>query len=217
MKSFFNKKNFFYSIIILLPILFIILLEFLLQIFNYGVDLSIVAKVERSGKEYYTLNQYVGKRYFKENRFYYRKGIHDFFEVDKKPNTIRVFCFGASTTAGFPFEYNAIPSEFLRTRLVSALPSKNIEVINTAIAATNSFTVAEFADKLTEYKPDLYIIYMGQNEFYGAFGVGSTISIGKSRALIKTFLWLQNFKAFQLIKDIIFSVTDYFSSDTPNT
>ncbi|MFZ0453986.1 MAG: tetratricopeptide repeat protein [Ignavibacteriaceae bacterium] len=211
-----KKKNIFRVILFLIPFLFLFSLEIILRLIGYGPDLSIVAKIQRNGKEYYTMNQLVGNRYFNENRLFYRKGSHDFFEVNKSPNTIRVFCFGASTMAGFPYEYDAIPSEFLRDRLIDAFPYKNIEVINTAIAATNSYTVSEFVNELSHYKPDLFIIYMGQNEFYGAFGVGSTISIGKSRWLIKTFLWLQQFKTFLFLKNIVSSISNYFKPSNVN-
>ncbi len=207
-----TKQNIFRLILVLIPFIILILLEAILRLTGYGTDLSIVAAINRNDKNYYTMNQLVGNRYFDENRLFYRKGSHDYFEVNKSPNTVRVFCFGASTTAGFPYEYNAIPSEFLRDRLIDALPGKNIEVINTAIAATNSYTVAEFVNELRSYKPDLFIIYMGQNEFYGAFGIGSTISIGGSRWLIKTYLWMQQFKTFQLIKSIISYLSSYFNA-----
>ncbi len=204
-----RKKNIFRIILILLPFIILALLELTLRLFGYDNDLKIVSTIERNGKNYYTMNQLVGKRYFGKERLYYRKGSHDFFEVNKQPNTIRVFCFGASTMAGFPYEYNAIPSEFLRDRLTYAFPHKNIEVINTAIAATNSFTVVQFAEKLVHYKPDLFIVYMGQNEFYGVYGVGSTISIGKSRWMINTYLWFEQFKTFLLLKDFISTITNW--------
>lgn len=208
-----SKKKLFRIVLVLIPFGLFFILEIILRITGYEDELDFVSKIERNGKEYYTINQLVGKRYFGKDRFYYRKGSHDYFEVNKSPNTIRVFCFGESSMAGFPFEYNAIPSEFLRDRLVAALPNKNIEVINSAIAATNSFTVDEFADVLAKYKPDLFVVYMGQNEFYGVYGVGSTISVGKNRWLIETYLWLVQFKTFLLLKNAINSVTGIFSSE----
>ncbi|MFA3784137.1 tetratricopeptide repeat protein [Melioribacteraceae bacterium 4301-Me] len=207
----YTKKNIFRLILIITPFSLLFLLEMALRISGYENELQIVSTIKRNGKSYYTMNQLVGKRYFGKDRFYYRKGTHDFFEVNKSPNTIRVFCFGASTTAGFPYEYNATPAEFLRERLSAAFPDKNIEVINTAIDATNSFTVVEFAKELVNYEPDLFVVYMGQNEFYGVYGVGSTISVGKSRWLIKTNLWLQNFKTFLLIKNFIRWITEFVS------
>ncbi len=206
-----HKQNIFRLILVLIPLIVLFLLELILRVTGYENELKIIATVERNGRSYYTMNQLVGKRYFGKDRFYYRKGVHDFFEVNKSPKTIRIFCFGASTTAGFPYEYNATPSEFLRERLSAAFPNKNIEVINTAIDATNSFTVVEFVKELVNYKPDLFVIYMGQNEFYGAYGVGSTISIGKSRWLIKANLWLQNFKTFLLVKNFINWITGLVS------
>jgi tetratricopeptide (TPR) repeat protein len=208
-----SKKFIFRVILVLIPFVFFLLLELALRVSGYSDDQELVSKVERNSKEYYTINQLVGKRYFNKERMYYRKGSHDYFEINKSPQTIRVFCLGASTMAGFPYEYNAIPSEFLRDRLAAAFPDKNIEVINTAIAATNSFTVDEFADELVEYKPDLFIIYMGQNEFYGVYGVGSTISLGKSRSLIKTYLWLEHFKTFLLLKSMINSISSLFGTE----
>lgn len=208
-----SKKNFFRLILIFIPIGVFFILEIALRIAGYEDDLNFVSRVELNGKDFYTINQLVGKRYFGKNRFYYRKGSHDYFEVNKSPNTIRVFCFGESTTAGFPYEYNAIPSEFLRERLKTAFPDKNIEVINTAIAATSSYTIDEFADVLVHYKPDLFVVYMGQNEFYGVYGVGSTISAGKSRAIIKTYLWFQQFRTFLLLKNAINYVESLFRHD----
>ncbi len=209
------KKNIFRAALILIPVTIILLLEIILRITGYDDELNYVSQIERNGKNYYTMNQLVGKRYFGKDRLYYRKGAHDYFEVNKQPNTIRIFCLGASTMAGFPYEYNAIPSEFLRERLAKAFPQKNIEVINTAIAATNSFTVLQFEKQLIDYKPDLFIVYMGQNEFYGVYGVGSTISIGKSRWLIKTYLWLSQFKTFLLVKDAVNTLTGFFKKEKP--
>ncbi len=208
-----TKKYIFRIILVLIPFALFLFLELALRAFGYADDLKFISTIERNGRQYYTINQFVGKRYFNKERLYYRKGSHDYFEVNKSPSTIRVFCFGASSMAGFPYEYNAIPSEFLRERLVAAFPGKNIEVINTAIAATNSFTVDEFAAELVKYEPDLFVVYMGQNEFYGVYGVGSTISIGKNRSLIKTYLWLGHFKTFILLKDIINSVSRIFGSN----
>jgi tetratricopeptide (TPR) repeat protein len=208
-----SKNTIFRIILVLIPFALFLILELILRTFGYADDLRFVSTIDRNGKEYYTINQLVGKRYFNKDRLYYRKGSHDYFEVNKSPQTIRVFCFGESTTAGFPYEYNVIPSEFLRDRLVAAFPDKNIEVINTAIAATNSYTIDEFAGELVKYKPDLFVVYMGHNEFYGVYGVGSTISAGKNRSLIKTYLWLGNFKTFILLKNLINSLMDIFSSD----
>ena len=47
-----------------------------------------------------------------------------------------------------------------------------------AMTATNSFTTLDFARELVDCQPDLYIVYDGHNEFYGALGVASRESPG---------------------------------------
>ncbi|HET6567613.1 MAG TPA: SGNH/GDSL hydrolase family protein [Rhodothermales bacterium] len=194
-----------------LPFLLLAVLELVLRGVDYGGDMRAVAQVERNGQAFYTMNQRVGKRFFGVDQFYYQKGAEDYFEVEKQPNTIRVFLLGASTTAGFPYEYQATPAWLLHDRLAAAFPDKRVEVINTAITATNSYAVLELVRELVRYDPDLFIVYMGQNEYYGIYGVGSTQSAGKRREVVEAYLWLQRFKTTLLLRNLIFSVVG-----TPN-
>jgi len=62
-----------------------------------------------------------------------------------------------------------------------------------------------------EQHPDLIIIYAGHNEYYGALGVGSMESVGDTRFIVKTVLWLNRVKTFQLLRNIIKSVDGLFS------
>jgi len=47
-------------------------------------------------------------------------------------------------------------------------------VVNVGISAISSYMVLNFVNELVQYQPDLFVLYMGHNEFYGAFGIGST-------------------------------------------
>ncbi|MBT8385999.1 MAG: hypothetical protein KJO12_01185, partial [Ignavibacteria bacterium] len=62
-----------------------------------------------------------------------------------------------------------------------------------------------------DQKPDLIIIYAGHNEYYGALGVGSTESLGDTRYIVNTVLWLNRFKTFELLRNIIKSIYGVFS------
>ncbi|HEY6907621.1 MAG TPA: hypothetical protein VI230_09125, partial [Ignavibacteriaceae bacterium] len=97
-----SKKTIFRIVLAVIPFALFLVLELALRAFGYADDLRLVAEIERNGKQYYTINQLVGKRYFNKDRLYFRKGSHDYFEINKSPNTVRVFCFGESTMAGFP-------------------------------------------------------------------------------------------------------------------
>ena len=76
-------------------------------------------------------------------------------------------------------------------------------MINLAMPAVPSYAVRDMALGLGQYEPDLFLIYAGHNEFYGALGVGSSESIGTSRTLVRLILWLNHFRTFQLVADAV--------------
>ena len=193
----------------LVPLAFFLTVELGLRFFHYGAEYDLVTTTSRHGKQYYTINPTVGKRYFNSQRYFVPQIASGSFEVAKSSNTIRVFILGESTSAGFPYEYNATPSYILQKRLEAVFPERNFEIVNVSLTATNSYTVLEFIDELVKYKPDAFIIYSGQNEFYGALGVGSTISLGNERWLIRTYQGLWKFKTFILLDDILTAVSGW--------
>ncbi|NOY79215.1 MAG: tetratricopeptide repeat protein [Calditrichaeota bacterium] len=198
-----SKKRVFSALLLLIPVLFFVFLELGLRAAHYGGNLKLVLKKNYGGREYYQLNPNVAKRYFSSNQIAIPQLFEEVFPVRKSPNTFRIFFLGGSTTAGFPFELNARVSSLLEDRLQALFPEKTIEVVNFGISAVNSYTVLDFMPELVRYQPDLFLIYMGHNEFYGALGVGSTEYLGRSRAVIKAYLKLKHFKTFLLLRDLI--------------
>ncbi len=205
------KKRLFTVFTVLFTAVFFISLELALRLFHYGSEYDLVPITSRLGKQYYSINPTIARRYFDPQQYSLPEIDADDFEIVKSPRTCRVFVLGESTPAGFPYQYNATPSYILRRLLERALPEKNFEIINVSLTATNSYTVLEFIDELMHYKPDAFIIYSGQNEFYGALGVGSTISLGKERWLIRTYQQLWNFKIFVLLHDALMGVSNWIS------
>lgn len=198
-----KKKNIFTVMLLLLPLAALVVLETLLRIFSYGPNLDLIVVKEKDEQKYYALNPEVGQRYFTQGIAAVPQLYEETFAYHKSQNGYRIFCLGESTTASFPYELNARFHRLLQDRLSTLFPGKMIEVINVGLSAVNSFTVREFAEELIDYQPDLFLLYLGHNEFYGAFGVGSTQSFGKSRTVIRFNLWLQKFKIFQLLRNTI--------------
>ena len=131
-----------------------------------------------------------------------QKGVHEeIFDITPRSNTFRVVCLGGSTTAGFPFEINATFPFQLQFRLRNALLDNWVEVINLGISAVNSYTVLDLMPEVLEIEPDLVLIYMGHNEYYGALGVGSTQSVSRNRHLVKAYLALRKLRFFQLMEN----------------
>ena len=204
------KKRIFTFSLIILPFVFFIFLELFLKIINYGDLPEIVNKKMIAGKEYYVMNRSLASRYFTQKWTAIPEVSDDMFEVIKSPNTKRIFMLGESTMAGFPFEYNATAPRLLQDRLKYAFPDLNIEVINVGISAINSYTVLDLISELIKYEPDAFIIYLGHNEFYGAFGIGSTEYLGKWRNLINIYIKLHHWRTFVLFRDGINSITELF-------
>lgn len=197
-----KPPKWFYLILILIPIMFFVLIEITLRIINYGRDFTIFKTITDYHSDKLFLNPEIPHKYFYGTRSV-PSALPDGFDKVKKPNSFRVFVFGGSSTAGWPYVPNASFPRQLKRKLELLYPENNIEVINLGISAINSYTLRDFLPAVLEQKPDLILIYAGHNEYYGALGVGSTVSMGTSRHLVNLYLWLYNFKITQLLRDII--------------
>lgn len=206
-----RRKLAFTVITLAFPVVAFVTLELALRIINYGPDLSLFLHETIAGKDYLIMNPGVKGRYFAKTTFSPNTSP-DYFTVRKAPGTFRIFCLGGSTTVGFPYGFTGSFSSFLRDRLKSLFPEKSIEVVNLGMTATNSYTLLDIAREVMDYEPDLVCVYDGHNEFYGALGVASHESSSASRTLTRVYLRLVHFKTFLLIRDLYWTVTQWFHS-----
>jgi len=89
----------------------------------------------------------------------------------KRPNTVRIVVLGESAAQGIPVPAFAFAAQ-LRALLRARYPGRDFEVINTGIVAINSHVVYQVARELSRFSPDLFIVYMGNNEVVGPYGPG---------------------------------------------
>jgi tetratricopeptide (TPR) repeat protein len=158
------------------------------------------------------LNPEIAKRYFyTTRRIPFSNG--DVFDEKKKANAFRVFVLGGSSAAGYPFSPLGSFSHYLQDRLKLLYPESTIEVINISMTAVNSYTMRDLFPGVIEYKPDLIVIYVGHNEYYGALGVGSMESLGSSREMVNLLLYLNRFKTVELLRNTIQWVMKLFSGN----
>jgi tetratricopeptide (TPR) repeat protein len=87
------------------------------------------------------------------------------FPLEKSPDTFRIFSLGGSTTYGRPYDDTTSFSGWIRELLPAADNHKKWEVINAGGISYASYRVVHLMEELVRYKPDLFIIYTGQNEF----------------------------------------------------
>ena len=208
-----HAPKWFFLILVIIPVIFFVLLEVSLRIFDYGFDnRQWIPTIE--GKLF--LNPEIAKRYFyTTKRIPFSNG--DIFDEKKKDNAFRVFVLGGSSAAGYPLLPLGSFSHYLQDRLKLLYPSSTIEVVNIAMTAVNSYTMRDLFPGVIEQKPDLIIIYAGHNEYYGALGVGSMESLGTSTKMVNLLLYLNRFKTVELLRNTIQWVMKLFSGDEQAT
>jgi lysophospholipase L1-like esterase len=184
-----------------------------LRIFNYGKDDLIWVDIS---EDMQILNPELGYRYFftTQNLPF---SVESFIYKEKKENSFRIFVVGASSAAGYPYLSSASFSKFIRKKLEILYPEKVIEVANFSMSAINSYTIRDLMPDLLQKEPDLVLIYLGHNEYYGALGVGSMESLGSSRFIVNTTLWLNKFKTVELLRNIVKVISGMFSSENEIT
>ncbi|HVZ65949.1 MAG TPA: tetratricopeptide repeat protein [Lacunisphaera sp.] len=90
----------------------------------------------------------------------------------KPPGALRVVVLGESAAQGVPAPAFGFAPQ-LRALLRTRYPGRDIEVINTGIVAINSHVVYQVAKNLAAFAPDVFIVYLGNNEVVGPYGPGS--------------------------------------------
>ena len=128
-----------------------------------------------------------------------------------------MFVQGGSSAAGWPYGYGASLAGMLQHRLQSAFPQRNIEVIDTAMVAVNSYTLLDFADEIIAQQPDAVLIYAGHNEYLGILGVGSVVSVGRARPVVLAWLALHELRLFQLLERAYTAITAWLPSGKETT
>jgi tetratricopeptide (TPR) repeat protein len=211
-----KKRILFTLLLLILPLFLLTMFEMGLRIVGYGESYPLVKKVKKFGREKFMVNREVTKRYFNLPDEMIPEASEEIFDFEKKPNSVRVVCLGGSTTAGFPYELNATFPFQLQYRLRDALLDNYVEVINLGISAVNSYSVLDLMPEIIKLKPDAILIYMGHNEFYGAFGTGSSQYISSNRKVVLLYLKLRRLRIVQLISKLIHSAGSIFSSERDN-
>lgn len=210
-----GRRRLFFVLMLLLPPLFFAALEEALRLGGYGQDYPLFVPVP-DFPQYKYQNREVARRYFAVQQNV-PTGLQDFFRASKDSSIFRIFVLGESSAAGYPYYYGGSFSRMLEQRLQQTFPDRTIEVVNTAMAAINSYTLLDFADEILAEQPDAVLIYTGHNEYYGALGVGSSESLGMLRPLVRVYLRLQHLRTVQLLRAVLATAAGWFSGTAHGT
>ena len=205
-----RKQLIFRIVMLAIPVLFFVVLEVSLRLAHYGGNLDLFIPLKGTVHQYKMVNPVVGKRFFFTQSTVPTPN-NDVFLAQKPENGLRIFVLGGSTTAGYPYSPNIMFSRVLHFLLKKAYPDRYVEVVNTAMAAINSYSLVDFLDEIFREQPDAILIYAGHNEYYGALGVASYESLGRNPAIIYAYLKLKKWRTFLLVRDGVVKLKQLFA------
>lgn len=114
------------------------------------------------------------------------------FTTPKAPGTVRIFLLGESAIQGFPQPVPLTDGSFLESMLRDAWRGeRQVEVINLGATAVASFPVLCFLEEVLDYEPDLIVLMVGSNEYYGAYGVASLPAAARFPGGMRLTRWVR--------------------------
>ncbi|MDQ7783043.1 MAG: tetratricopeptide repeat protein [Desulfomonilaceae bacterium] len=130
----------------------------------------------------------------------YKKGLFNevSFPAAKPAGTIRVFCFGGSTTHGRPYDAKASFTRWLEDILKASCPGRNFEVINAGGVSYASYRIVPIVRETLQYDPDLVIVYSGHNEFLERRTYARHFTEGRVLTAIRALL--ENLDSYRALK-----------------
>jgi tetratricopeptide (TPR) repeat protein len=206
------KKKFVFSIITLvIPAIILLVAELGLRLLVPSLKNPFVHEVRYDNIEWYQVNRSYLKKFFPAGTPSIPELKPSLFRKEKLPNSYRVVCLGGSSMFGTPYQMTATMPGIIRKQLRHLLPGSEVEVINLGASAINSEVVKKIAREIVKYQPDLVLVYMGHNEFYGPEGVGATRLEKKFPFLISLKYTLRELRIYQVLEKMIHSLASHSS------
>jgi tetratricopeptide (TPR) repeat protein len=185
--------------VVLAPVLSLAAIEVGLRAAGYGYSTAFFKKVD--GQDAYTGNSRFGWRFFP--RLQSREQVLFRLSGKKDAGTYRIFILGSSAAMGTPDPAYSF-GRFLEVMLRECYPGVKFEVVNTGMTAVNSHAVLPIAGECAAYEPDLFVVYMGNNEVVGPYGPGTVFKgFSPSRALIQASLWIRSTRTGELAESLL--------------
>jgi tetratricopeptide (TPR) repeat protein len=200
------KRTLFRAVLILTPVLLLLAAEGVLRWIGYGGDLALTVPATLGGRDVIAVNRRLGERYFAGSPVAVPEPTEEYLASPGDTAVRRIVCLGESSMQGFPYEYGATAPGFLEERLAAMFPGERIEVVNLGLSAVGSFVIADLMRDVQELRPDLIVLYMGHNEFYGVYGVGSTVAASSAPWLTRVSLHLLRFRTYLALRNLVLSL-----------
>lgn len=182
-----------------IPAAFFLLLELGLRLAGVGHDTSFFVPLGGTGE--LTGNQKFAWQYFPPTGT--RAPVMVRFPARKPEGAYRILVLGSSVAMGSPepaFGFGRVLEQMLRQRY----PGVRFEVINAAMEAMNSNVVRAVAEECSGLEGDLYLVYTGNNEVVGPYGLSDSFSgYTPSLAMIRAGMWVKSTRTGQVVNEAV--------------
>jgi tetratricopeptide (TPR) repeat protein len=168
-----KKRLLFRLLSALFPVVLILLVELSLRLFSPSLASPFVREAVVDTVRMLQVNRSYLERYFPANAPMVPELKPSLIRARKERGIFRVFCIGESSMFGTPYELSATIPALVRKQLRHLFPAAEVEVVNFGASAINSNVIADLAPRMAGLDPDVVLLYLGHNEFYGPDGVGA--------------------------------------------
>jgi tetratricopeptide (TPR) repeat protein len=188
------------AVAVVAPILFLTLLEVVLRLVGFGFPASTFVKYKVDGKTVWCSNNKFGWWFFPPQIS--REFMPFVVPAEKSADTYRIFILGESAAQGDPSPGYCFGRQ-LEVMLRELYPTVKFEVTTAAMTAINSHAIVHIAEDCARLKPDLFVIYMGNNEVVGPYGAGTVFTpLSKSLTVIRASIAIKATRVGQLLSRI---------------
>jgi tetratricopeptide (TPR) repeat protein len=185
------------GLVVLTPVFLLTALEYGLRLAGWGYPTTFCL---RQGSVYTDNQRYVCQFYSRETRKTNLRPIPFEVAVDKPAGTLRVVVLGESAAYGAPepaYSFARILERMLRHHY----PQRQIEVINAAMRGVNSHIILPTAKDCLCLHPDLFIVYMGNNEAIGLHAPGPHSGrFTPYRRILRLVQWIRSTRLGELME-----------------
>ena len=151
--------------------------------------------VPAADEGFVTPNQKYGWRFFPRTL---ARAPVPFLLPEDKGDAYRIFVIGGSAARGTPDSAYSF-GRVLEVVLEARYPGTRFEVLNAAMTAINSHVALDVVRTCAGHQPDLFIVYLGNNEVVGPYGAGTIFgSFSPSLTMIRASIGLRATRLGQL-------------------
>ena len=148
------------------PLLFLGSAELVLRLAGYGHSGGFFIRWRTSGQTFHLTNQHYCEHFVPKEL---SRTPESCALARKDDSTFRIFVLGSSAAYGDPEPAYGFCRQ-LELLLNEHAGGKSFEVVNAAVTAMNSHVARRIAQDCVAQRPDLFIVFMGNNEVVGPYG-----------------------------------------------